>query len=93
MAAFVADVDKTALLTARSVMRAPDPASDPTSDPGAALGYEVSPDTPLPEVVRLASRGAAALPVVSEGRLVGIITAQSVLAALAERSPAPERRA
>lgn len=87
VAAFVAGFDKTSLLTAKSVMGAP--SNDHLYGAGAGLGRRVGPDTPLAEVVRLSSEGAAPLSVVSaDGRLVGLITAQHVLAALAERPTA-----
>ena len=85
--AFVAGFDKTSLLTAQSVMGAPPDSYD--YGVGVGLGRWVSPDTPLAEVVRLSSEGTTPLSVVSaDGRLVGLITAQHVLAALAERRTA-----
>lgn len=82
VAAFVAGFDKTALLTAKSVMGVPAGAA-------AGLGRRVSPDTLLAEVIRLSSEGASPLSVVSaDGQLVGLITAQHVLAVLADRPTA-----
>ena len=82
---FVAGVDKTAFLTARSVM---------TPTPGAGRAPDRAPDlcieagTPLAEIVRLAAHDARTLSVVGDrGQLLGTITPQSVLVALAERAP------
>lgn len=80
VAAFVAGVDKTAVLTARSIMSAPEDAGS------TALGaaHVVTSDTPLAEVVRITALGARVLSVVGDaGQLLGVITQQDVLTALA----------
>ncbi len=75
VAAFVAGVDKTAVLTAGSVMHAP--------VTGAAVPeHRVSPETPLRDVVQLTSQHAGVAVVGGEGQLLGTITPQNVLAAL-----------
>lgn len=77
VAAFVAGVDKTAVLTASSIM---------TAVGGAKLAeaQAVSPNTPLAEVVRLTASGSRVLSVVGEmGQPLGVITQQDVLLALA----------
>ena len=75
VAAFVAGVDKTAVLTARSVMSAP--------ATGAAIPeHRIGPETPLSDVVRLASQHAGVAVVGEGGRLLGTITPQNVLEAL-----------
>jgi len=82
VASFVAGVDKTAFLTARSVMTPAPGAGEPA--PGPRIGAA----TPLAEIVRLAAHDARTLSVVGDrGQLLGTITPQTVLAALAERTP------
>ena len=89
VASFVAGVDKTAFLTASSVMT-PTPGTERTSSSALdrASNTCIEAGTPLAEVVRLSARDARTLSVVGErGQLLGTITPQSVLAALAERAP------
>jgi glycine betaine/proline transport system ATP-binding protein len=82
VAAFVAGVDRAAVLTASSIMT-------PPAGGGAQGGApQVRSDTPLSEVVRLSAADARTLSVVGEaGQLLGVITQQDVLAALAQPSP------
>jgi len=81
VASFVEGVDKTAFLTASSVMT-PTVGAEAASDPRVGAG------TPLAEILRLSARDARTLSVVGDrGQLLGTITPQTVLAALAERIP------
>ena len=88
VAAFVAGVDRAAVLTASSIM------TTPTTLPSAASApaHQVRSDTPLSEVVRITAADARVLSVVGEtGQLLGVITQQDVLAALAQQPPAGGR--
>jgi len=58
------------------------------ADPDVAT---VSPDTPLDEALLLmADRGLERLPVVEDGRLLGVLPREPVLRRLAEDEPPPE---
>ncbi len=75
VASFVAGVDKTAVLTAQSVMAAP--------VAGAAVPeHRIGPDTPLQDVIQIAAHYASVAVVGGEDRLLGTISPQNVLAAL-----------
>ncbi len=75
IASFVAGVDKTAVLTAGSVMHTP--------VSGAAVPeHRIGPETPLRDVVRLTAHHAGVAVVGEGGQLLGTITPQNVLAAL-----------
>ncbi len=85
VASFVAGVNRTAFLTASSVMT-PSPQAERAPDHTPDLC--IKPGTPLAEIVRLAATDTRTLSVVGErGQLLGTITPQGVLAALAERAP------
>ncbi len=87
VAAFVAGVDRVALLTASSIMAAPTPVEHPPRQ-HPAPDHWVSPETSLADVVRITSQNTATLSVLSaEGQLLGTITPQNVLAALAANPP------
>ena len=75
VAAFIAGVDKTVVLTARSVMDAPAAGT-------AVPNYQVGPDTPLAEIIQLTAHYQGVAVVGDEGQLLGTITPQNVLEAL-----------
>lgn len=82
IAAFVAGVDRAAVLTASSVMT---PVRGMGQEQG--LPHSVKLNAPLHEVIRAAARSSAALAVVdNEGQLVGTIEQGAILSALAVRS-------
>lgn len=90
VAAFVAGVNKAAVLTASSIMSVLGDMSDST----LAAAHTVKPDTPLAEVIRITAVDARVLSVVNDlGQLLGVITQQDVLAALAAPQPTFENSA
>ena len=70
-------------LTRKAISAAPNPAL-PTGKLAAAPTVTLSPDDPMERAVVLLGERHLLLPVVEEGRLVGVITRGGVLKALAE---------
>ncbi|MCD5408471.1 CBS domain-containing protein [Candidatus Bipolaricaulota bacterium] len=70
-------------LTRKAIAAAPDPAL-PTGKLAAAPTVTLSPDDPMERAVVLLGERHLLLPVVEEGRLVGVVTRGGVLRALAE---------
>ena len=72
VADFVAHMNPLAVLTARDVVT-----------PGSAEAVAIPADTPLREVVARLLQAEGALPVTDQGRILGVVTRETVLARLA----------
>ncbi|GAB3113244.1 glycine betaine/L-proline ABC transporter ATP-binding protein [Janibacter alkaliphilus] len=75
---FVQDVDRSRVLTAADVMRAPEQAAGSTPDPGGAVA---GPTDLLADLYTVAARHGGPISVLDDGRLVGSVPLATLLAA------------